>query len=402
VIAALLFAVAASGWQNARAIVIPPVHLPAYVRVALPQSIDAGADGSYPGVRVVDASGQEVPYALDADPAASASGPVTLSDVGFVPGEYTQAIADMGNSGTLHSSISIEASQLTFFEHVQIASSDDRSTWSILVPNALIYRVQERADDAGETTVSYGPSRARWLRIRVLDGMRAFPITAASAPVVAPAPKLIPLAGTQSVRQSGSTTVVTIDFGEPHTNLDAIAIETTTPQFDRGVLLERSGGEGEDSAWEQISSAPIARFPGKYHALGLSPTILAGSQHIRRLRVTIENRDDRPLAALHIPPLGYQHHVVFQAEPDARYRLLWNNADAVTPVYDLANLLQHQGWTVGAVATLGAPASTIFVGAGSANQVPWLQQAALPLALAFLFLVLLTVVLIAMRAKPEA
>ena len=69
------------------------------------------------------------------------------------------------------------------------------------------------------------------------------------------------------------------------------------------------------------------------------------------------------------------------------------------PVYDLGDILQHEPWTVAAVATLGGAASTAFA-ASAYSATPWLQQAALPIALALLFVVLLAVALIAMRAKP--
>jgi hypothetical protein len=78
--------------------------------------------------------------------------------------------------------------------------------------------------------------------------------------------------------------------------------------------------------------------------------------------------------------------------------LIWNDADAVAPVYDLGDILQHEPWTVAAVATLGGTASTAF--AAGAGGTPWLQRAALPIALALLFVVLLAVALFAMRTKP--
>ena len=59
-----------------------------------------------------------------------------------MPGQFTQAIADAGDSGALHSAITIGTTQPTFFEHVQIATSDDRRTWTVVVQNALIYRVE--------------------------------------------------------------------------------------------------------------------------------------------------------------------------------------------------------------------------------------------------------------------
>jgi hypothetical protein len=395
---AFIFAAATGGWHDARTVVIPPaVKRPGYVRLVLPQEIDGGPASAYADVRVVDAEGREVPYALDVDPKANSGVEAQLSDVGFVPGQFTQAIADAGDSGALHSAITIGTSQPTFFEHVQIATSDDRRTWIVVVRSALIYRVE--FTDRGSSQVTYGPSRARWVRIRILNGSKQFPIAGATFPAVVIPPQLVMLTNTQSTRQSGSNTVVTFDFGTPNTNLGAVAFEATTPQYSRDVLFERPANGESD--WEQVSNAQISTYRSQRRAETATSAISTGDQHVRALRVTIQNGNDSPLAGLHVTPLGYSHHIIFQATPGAQYRLVWNNADAVVPVYDLGDILQHEPWTVGAVATLGSAASTAFAASAYAGT-PWVQKAALPIALALLFVVLLVVALIAMRTKPAS
>jgi Protein of unknown function (DUF3999) len=400
VIAALafLFAAAASGWHDARAIVVPPAKLPAYVRLALPQDIDPGPDGTYPDLRIVDQNDQPVPYALDADRHDTPGGPVALSDVGFVPGHFTQAIADLGSGSELHSAIRLETPMQSFFEHVEIATSDDRSTWAIVVPSALIYRVDGNEYN-GRTTIDFGPSRARWMRIRVLDGVHEFPISSANLPAVEPVPQLVSLAAAQSMKQSGTATVVTFDFGRPNQNLDAVAFDTSTPEFARNLVVDISAG-GTDSTWQVVANPQIARYAGARYASRTAVIVGTGQQYTRLLRATIQNGDDPPLAALHVVPLGLEHHIVFQAVPGGVYRVLWGNDAAEAPVYDLGDRLKHEAWTVAAVATLGADV-TPSIAVPSAAGAPWLQQAALPIALAVLFVVLLAVALIAMRRKPE-
>lgn len=318
-----------------------------------------------------------------------------LSDVGFVPGRFTQAVADAGDSGALHSAIWLDTTQQTFFERVQIATSDDRRTWTVVVPSALIYRVE--FTDRGSSQIAYGPSRARWVRIRILNGSKQFAIAGATFPAIVVPPQLVPLTSTQSTRQSGSNTVVTFDFGTPNTNLGAVAFEATTPQYSRDVLFERPANGESD--WEQLSNAQISTYRSERRAETATSAISTGDQHVRELRVTIENGNDSPLAGLRVTPLGYAHHIIFQATQGAQYRLIWDNADAVAPVYDLGDILEHEPWNVAAVATLGGTASTAFAASG-AGGTPWLQKAALPIALALLFVVLLVVALFAMRTKP--
>jgi Protein of unknown function (DUF3999) len=401
-IGAVLLAAAtvAGAWSNARTIVLPAIPQPAYVLVVLPQDIDGGDTGTYPDVRVAGDDNREVPYALDADPTAAQSDAATLSDVGFVPGQYTQAIADLGTSGALHSAIALQSSQPTFFEHVQIATSDDRQTWSIVKPDALIYRVAQNGD-AGESTIDIGPTRARWLRIRILDGAHAFPITGASVAAQAPSPRLYALAAVTKIANTGTHTVATLDFGTANTNLAAVAFETRTPQFSRPVsYLISDGAKGDgDTNWKDVTQAPIARFKAGRPAM----TADLGNQHTQLLKIVVDNGNDTPLADLQVTALGYQHHIIFLAQPGVTYRLLWHS-DQSAPAYDLADRLAHGPWTVGAVATLGAAASTAIVAsAAPISTTPWLQQAALPIALVIGFLVLAAMALYAMRkTNPPA
>ena len=374
---------------------LPHLSKPTYVRLTLPQSIDGGPDSQYPDVRIADSANREVPYALDADPLEPASATVTLTDIGFVPGHYTQAIADLGTSGTLHTTFILGTTQLTFFEHVEVATSDDRKTWAIVRPNALIYKIAENGD-AGTTSIDFGPSRARWLRIRVLDGAHEFPITAAYVATVTAPPRLIPLVATKTTRADGANTVVHFDFGVPNTNASAVAFETTTPSFSRRAVVLDASQSPDPNVSPQLNAATISRYPSGAPTL----TIDLANQHLQFLDVRIENGNDPPLANLRVTPLGYEHHVVFLAKPGESYRLLWGNSAAEAPVYDLKDRLLHEGWSAGPVATLGAAASTVLEPSGPApSATPWLQQAALPIALAVGCVVLAAVVLFSLRSK---
>lgn len=397
VAAAMAAATAAiSSWHDARTIVLAPLAAPTYVRLVLPQSIDGGPSGRYPDLRIADAANREVPYALDASPARTAGEAVALSDVGFVKGAYTQAIADLGDSGALHSAIALRTSQPTYFERVEIASSDDRRTWTVLVRKALIYRVAQ-TQDAGTATIDFGPSRARWLRIRVLDGSRYFPILGASAEANAPLPQLVPLEGRSSIKQGANQTVVTFALAAPNTDLGAVAFETRTPEFSRGVAFASSDAPpGKAPDWQAFDAATISRFTAGRPQL----TVDLGHRRTREVRVTVDNGNDEPLRDLRVTPLGYQHVAIFRAEPNVTYRLLWNGPTAQAPTYDLAQRLAHESWSVGAAARVGAVASAAFLpNSLGPPTAPWLQRAALPLALLVGCIVLGGIALTALRAR---
>jgi hypothetical protein len=196
---------------------------------------------------------------------------------------------------------------------------------------------------------------------------------------------------------SATHTVEILDFGTRYANLAAAAFESRTPEFSRRVdffTADTASGTGSD--FEPLREATISRFAAGRPAL----TVDLGNQRVRFLKIAIANGNDPPLANLRVTAIGFQHHVIFRAEPGVSYRLLWNNDEPTPPTYDLAERLAHEAWRVGAVAALGASASPAFVPASpGAPGAPWLQQAALPIALVIACLVLGAIALLALRSK---
>ena len=157
----------------------PPTKTTTYVRVVLPERADPGRNHDFPGVRILDAADHPVPYALDAAPQTTSSATATLEDYGSVEKKYTQFTADFGPSGTLHDQITIHSSLPTYFTHVDIFGSDDRRTWTTLATKALYYRVSANAD-AGIDTISFSPTRYRFLRVRIDQPGKLFPVDSVS------------------------------------------------------------------------------------------------------------------------------------------------------------------------------------------------------------------------------
>lgn len=95
-------------WLQARRIEVPLRTKPEYVRLVLPKEVDGGPDGRYPDLRIFDDHNIETPYVLDPEPRRTPSIGVIVSDIGFVPGAYTEAFIDTGSSGVLHDALAIQ------------------------------------------------------------------------------------------------------------------------------------------------------------------------------------------------------------------------------------------------------------------------------------------------------
>ena len=158
----------------------------AYARVRLPIAVDPGADGDYHDLRVLDDGGAEVPYVLDPHSPAPPAAELPMTERGFVRGRGTQAVFDLGRDATLHDALRLRIGRDTFFTRVALDLSDDARAWRTVRDDALVYRVAQ--DGHGDDTVTFAPTRSRWLRVRVLDGRAAFPLDGATLAQAAGAP----------------------------------------------------------------------------------------------------------------------------------------------------------------------------------------------------------------------
>ena len=257
----------------------------------------------------------------------------TVSDVGFVPGHYTEALVDAGSTGTLYSGISINAPRETYFNRVDVAISDDRLTWREIRDDALIYRVAD-SGDPGSQTVVFSPARARWIRIRIIDRSSLFPIGAVTiAPTESEATdaiKRLDASATFAWRGEERASIVTLDLGTPNTRVSSLRFHTTQDQFSREVSIQTSD-DGEH--WDFAGGGTIARF-----AEG-APTLEVAIPQVwtRYVRAEISNGNDAPLRGLGVAVFGPRRTLVFVARPGRSYALI-RIARAQPPMYDIGVL----------------------------------------------------------------
>ncbi|MBC5828872.1 MAG: DUF3999 family protein [Candidatus Eremiobacteraeota bacterium] len=291
-----------------------------------------------PDLRIFDDHNTETPYVLDPEPRRTPSIGVIVSDIGFVPGAYTEALIDTGSSGVLHDALAIHSPKGTYFSKVQLALSDDRHIWRITRNDALIYRVGSD-EGRGNDVVTFAPSRARWLRIRIYDPRGPFPIEGAALPDDnAPTVQLTPFAGRTAVAQdlpNHETRFVT-DLRANHLGISSIVFQARQRAFNRSLRVDYSD---DAQTWQSTGGGEIWRY-----AHGEPQLDITLSQAFARYwRVTVENANDAPVDGLRMTLLGPQRVVIFRAQPQRMYRLLWD-ANVSPPAYDLVQQLQHDDW----------------------------------------------------------
>jgi hypothetical protein len=390
-------------WPTAYSVVFPAVSKPTYVRVPLDESIDAGRDGQYPSLRVISGADVETPIALDPDTTAKAphdvGQPVPIVDSGYVAGSYTQAVLDFGTSGSLHEAVLVVVSPPTYFERVSVEASDDRRTWRAVRDDAVIYAVAGDgggAFNSGNQTIAFPPTRSRWLRLRVLDGTKRFPITGAFA---APGPvrdALVPVSVAPVASSDGRRSRWTYSFGTARVGVSAVELLGGSSAYSRSLSVETS--DDGTTFTQAVGPQTVTSNAG-------SPANTAfGTLVARAVRVVVDNGDDPPVPGLRSRLLRAPHTLVFLAKPHEQYRLLVSPYVTTPGVYDLGDVLTiTRDWHTERVAALSAPfPNPVFRDPRPLTEhFPWLVGAGFAVAAVLLALVALSTVRTAI-AQREA
>ena len=171
-------------WHYSRAIELPTtgVTTPAtqFADVVAPPDLYRHAQVGLADLRVIDDRDTEIPYVIFQRVGSSKSStlPTTLRENSFTAGAYTQLVLDAGAHAPFHNTARIETGEADFIEWVQVEASDDGHIWRMVQERAPIFRFRKNAHE-GTQVVHYSENNAQYLRVRILDGERKFPVTSA-------------------------------------------------------------------------------------------------------------------------------------------------------------------------------------------------------------------------------
>jgi len=340
-----------SGWQRVAPILVPGTGS-GFVRVPLNESVDAGENGTYATLRIVDDTDSGVPYAIDPDRAiASDERALPLSDSGYVAGRYTQVVVDFGPGGAAHDAIRIVAAEPTYFERVGVEASDDRNLWRTMRTDAIVYRVAGNPSDPqasdGNQQIAFDPTHARWLRLRVYDTRAAFDITGAFASETPDRDPLVPVRAAPIETTAGNSQTWTFRFGGVRVPVTGVRLSGAPgAAFARDVSVRWSANGTE---FEDLGTAQTLGN----RAVDVTNTETFEEVPARAVLVTIDNGSDSPVPGLVPTLLRRPHALVFAAEPGRTYRLLVGGPAAAVARYDLASVLAARRWQADRVASIG-------------------------------------------------
>jgi hypothetical protein len=362
-------------WRYFRPIDVVTATEPRLVRVTLPIEIYGRTQPSLADLRVLREDGAEVPFVLHARVGKEERQwrPAEIADLGFVPGEHTEIVIDVGSDHDAHNALEIQTGVNEFFAWVEIAGSDDREHWRILNEKVPIYRFEDTQD--GNTVVSYPDSQARWLRLKILQPERRFPVYGCRvAYEVVEKPELASFPGrlqpdpTNEPKESRWQ----LDLGVENVPGASVRFEALQPEFHRTVRVHTSSNQQD---WQEVGRGDIYRYwnpqsDDREPEIRTSLQVRFPEARARHWRVSVLNRNDAPIGGLAPTLEGSPRHVVFRQEPGAVYRLLYGNPRVAAPEYDLARLTPRKELE----ATLPVAVGSEVANAGYLSPEPWSER----------------------------
>jgi hypothetical protein len=345
-------------WRYSRAIASQQPGALNYV--IIDRELFAHSENRLADLRIIDDLGTEQPFELRsrlAVPTAPVTFPAIVRENSYVPGQFTQIVADLGDRPNFYNSIRVLTPESDFINWVEVDASDDAHLWRIVNPRAPISRFRKDGLE-GSQTIRYSENNARYLRLRIEETAHQFPVTGIEVLAFPVAEREIArstnAALTEMVSPDSTSTPAqtqwTADLGTETIPVAEVSFETTQPEFYRAVRLSTSGDAKE---WQPAGGGEVYRYAiaGKTEeSLHVRCYELWGPRY---WRVEILNANDAPLSAVRMSIAMNVRFALFHPKEGRTYRLLYGNARATSPQYDLARTLHIEPNEVMLHPTLG-------------------------------------------------
>ena len=320
-------------WRNTQTVEVPAKGL---VRVSVPATTLDAARPGLEDLRIVDSTGNQVPYLIERM--------LPDSESTIRPTEFRSTIENGATrlnlktgTGAPISGVSLETPATQFMKAADVEGSNDGRTWSKLAGGDSLFQLP---NGATKLRVSVPEGAWQFLRITVDElGSPPVPFTGAqlhkartNAPAEAVAVTI------KSRDESPGITRLTLDLGAANLTLGSLRIESNEPVFTRPVTLAVPEVSDDGIRERNINDAVIYRVnvKGKNEAHLEIPLEL--QIQTRELLVLIRNEDSPPISIDAVRADRRLVRLTFFANQPGQYSLLSGNTQSVAPRYDLSAL----------------------------------------------------------------
>lgn len=322
-------------WQHQQGFDAPAAGL---VKISLPiETLDTARPG-LEDLRLYDAQGNEVPYAIERPRPAGRSVQAARSFAVSLETGRTVITLETGLSQPI-AGVTLETPAGNFIKAVQIEGSRDGQQWQVLAAGQPIFR---QLNGASRLQIPLGSQAWPWLRCSV-DDRRSPPIPFTGARVHAAEPEPTPTDAVPVIvadrHENPGVTRLSLQLPAANLDLANLQLEAGDPIFTRQVTVAVPQVV-EDAIREQpVAQGAIYRVAvdGELASTNLAVGVETRIRS-RELVVLVRNQDSPPLAISGARATRYPVHLVFYAREPGAFRMLTGNNRCAAPSYDLASL----------------------------------------------------------------
>jgi hypothetical protein len=328
-------------WRYSRAVSEDASLSNGPAEIRLPWEAIAHCSMGCADLRLIDRQGQEVPYELITNRAATHSETygAAIIENSFVAGKYTQVVGDLGQRAQFYDRLQVETGASDFIVWAEVALSDDQKTWRIVEPRAPIARFRKRSVD-GTQTIAFQGLNSRYVRVRILAAEQKFDVTGLtvrneeSLPAeLAAVPAVFETARVEDPTESAWAT----NLVSSRVPVSELRFSSDSEEFYRAVRISASE---DGKAWSYRGSGIIYRYK-QDDKIRESLTIDFYEWPANELmRVEVLNGNDRALSNVKLSLFAVPRKLVFKHQAGQAYRLLYGNQRTTAPQYDLGHFLE--------------------------------------------------------------
>lgn len=400
-----------SGWPYFAEVKLPANTAGTY-QLSVPVEVLDKAREDLADLRLLDAAGREIPYALrvrkDVDEQREFG--TRLFNRATV-GTATEVSIDLHENPVEHNEIRIETAGSNFRRRVEIEGSDAGSNWRTLTTGGTIFRFQSQNRMVDSNRVSYPLSRFRYLRLRVqpdeLTDKNAPDITAVTAMMVGREPGMLitwdaGLAPYQLLRNQGApASSWTFDLGG-RVPCDRLYLAIGDESFSRAFQVEVID---DPQNIRSVAAGELTRRVGENN----QPLMITfdHEEHARKLRMIVTDYNNPTLSLQSVQAAAPARQIYFELKDPAPrpVRLFFGNPKSIAPHYDFEKELPPQ---------LVAQAQSASLSSFSANpeyrpeplpfteRAPWLIYVVLTASSLVLGLILFSLARATLATNPAA
>ncbi len=331
-----------AAWRFRRAVELPAEARGPLAELPLPPELWTGAQGDLRDLRLLDATGRELPFVVDRqarrESAPSWNG--ALVDARREAKQHSEWVVDLGEPRTFDQ-VSLDVPDSGFAKRLRVEASDDRASWRLLRDDAGIFE-RDWQGALRHTRVELAePASARYLRLST-DDRHSAPIDVTAVRVEAVRrlgearwSREAALEPAPSPQSDTSVVKLVVPAGLP---IETVTLDAFDAAFSRSVRLIETGPTGER----------LTRGSGQLYRVRLDDQG-PSSESLRfdvvapgsgTLELHVRNGASPPLRDLRVTVSGTRQRLIFTTAPGA-LTLYYGNRATRAPHYDLDVLREH-------------------------------------------------------------